>query len=219
MRNILRQAVKYNPPPKKKVSNICYNGIAKHQKQEEGYLLGKTVFWKLPAGQNLQKYSTSPQKHIKIFFCLFASAGRKHKSFILHKIKNKKSTAGHSFTIFMTTSTAVPVKKISCKAQKYFARYFPVYPIWFCGLALKSKLCEPALSRKRKILIISLQSQPTLVGWTHNTETPVIAAVVRVFVVIPGRHFTAGSTVEPRAATLYAVRTRRRAGQYLFIRT
>ena len=34
------QAVKYNSP-KKKVSNICYNGIAKHQKQEEGNL------WKL----------------------------------------------------------------------------------------------------------------------------------------------------------------------------
>ena len=53
---------------------------------------------------------------------------------------------------------------------------------------------------------------------THNTETVVVVAVVRV-VVVPVRHGTVGSIVVPRAATLYAVRTRRRAGQYLFIRT
>ena len=76
----------------------------------------------------------------------------------------------------------------------------------------------PALPRKRKILIISLQSQPTLVGRTHNTETIVIVAVVRV-VVVPVRNLAVVIVVIPGTTALYAVRTRRRAGLYLFIRT
>ena len=47
---------------------------------------------------------------------------------------------------------------------------------------------------------------------THNTETVVVVvAVVRV-VAVPARHGTDGSIAAPRAATKYAVRTRRRAG-------
>ena len=71
----------------------------------------------------------------------------------------------------------------------------------------KAYRAGPALPRKRKILIISLQSQPTLVGWTHNTETKVVVAVIRV-VVVPIRHGTVRSQIHthllwicvPRAA-------------------
>ena len=64
----------------------------------------------------------------------------------------------------------------------------------------------------------------------NQAEAIVLVAVVRV-VVVPVSHGTVGSIVVPRAAArvlftklgklcvLYAVRTRRRAGLYLFIRT
>ena len=46
-------------------------------------------------------YPMSPQKHIKIFFCLFASAGRKHKGFILHKNPMKKTILLYKNIIFV----------------------------------------------------------------------------------------------------------------------
>ena len=106
----------------------------------------------------------------------------------------------------MTTSTAVPVKKI-CKALLCFARYFPVYPIWFCALALKSKLRR-----------------------ANKAEAQVVVPVRRS-VVVPVANRRVVGVVVPRAATrvlftklgklcvFYAVRTRRRAGLNLFIRT
>ena len=47
--------------------------------------------------------------------------------------------AERSFTILMTTSTAVPVKNrkaLFCAV----ARYFPVYPIWSARFAFKGRL-------------------------------------------------------------------------------
>ena len=49
---------------------------------------------------------------------------------------------------------------------------------------------------------------------THNTETKVVVAVVRV-VVVPIRHGTVRSIVVPRATAFDAVRTGRRAGHHL----
>ena len=53
---------------------------------------------------------------------------------------------------------------------------------------------------------------------THNTETVVVVAVVRV-VVVPVRNLAVVIVVIPGTTALYAVRTRRRAGLNLFIRT
>ena len=148
--------------------------------------------------------------------------------FFVKLIKNQYSTKYKSRAWafarddLWATSTS-PAKALHCTEKPYPADKSPVLKVFKGGLRLLPAACValragPALPRKRKILIISLQSQPTLVGWTHNTETVVIVAVVRV-VVVPIRHGTVGSIVVPRAATLYAVRTRRRAGLYLFIRT
>ena len=46
---------------------------------------------------------------------------------------------------------------------------------------------------------------------THNTETAELVAEARA-AAAPRRHGTVGSIAAPRAATPYAVRTRRRAG-------
>ena len=86
----------------------------------------------------------------------------------------------------MTTSTAVPVKKI-CKALLCFARYFPVYPIWFCALALKSKL-----------------------RGANKAEAQVVVPVRRS-VVVPVANRRVVGVVVPRSTPFDTVRTRRRA--------
>ena len=87
-----------------------------------------------------------------------------------------------------------------CTEKPYNAGKSPVLKVFTGGLRLLPAACV------------------ALRAGTHNTETVVVVAVVRV-VVVPIRHGTVGSIVVPRAATLYAVKTRRRAGLYLFIRT
>ena len=97
-----------------------------------------------------------------------------------------------------------------------FARYFPVYPIWFCGLALKSKLRGPALPRKRKILMISLQSQPTLVGWANKAEAHVVVSVFRKRVG-PVANIRADGVGFPRTTPDDMGQTRRRAERVGFL--
>ena len=93
----------------------------------------------------------------------------------------------------MTTSTAVPVKKI-CKALLCFARYFPVYPIWFCALALKSKL-----------------------RGANKAEAQVVVPVRRS-VVVPVANRRVVGVVVPRTTPFDTVRTRRRAEPCCFCR-
>ena len=87
-----------------------------------------------------------------------------------------------------------------CTEKPYPAGKSPVLKVFKGGLRLLPAACV------------------ALRAGTHNTETIVVVTVVRV-VVIPIRHGTVGSIVVPRTATLNAVRTRRRAGLNLFIRT
>ena len=79
-----------------------------------------------------------------------------------------------------------------------FARYFPVYPIWFCALALKSKL-----------------------RGANKAEAQVVVPVRRS-VVVPVANRRVVGVVVPRTTSFDAVRTRRRAepccfaGKYRF---
>ena len=93
----------------------------------------------------------------------------------------------------MTTSTAVPVKKI-CKALLCFARYFPVYPIWFCALTSKSKL-----------------------RGANKAEAQVVVPVRRS-VVVPVANRRVVGVVVPRTTPFDTVRTRRRAEPCRFCR-
>ena len=68
--------------------------------------------------------------------------------------------AERSFTILMTTSTAVPVKKNRKALFCAVARYFPVYPIWSARFAFKGRL-----------------------RGANKAEAQVVVAVVRVVVV------------------------------------
>ena len=76
-----------------------------------------------------------------------------------------------SFTFqFSARATAqVRQKHLHCMGKAYNAGKSPVLKVFKGGLRLLPAACValragPALPRKRKILIISLQSQPTLVG-------------------------------------------------------
>ena len=100
--------------------------------------------------------------------------------------------AERSFTILMTTSTAVPVKNrkaLFCAV----ARYFPVYPIWSARFAFKGRL-----------------------RGANKAEAQVVVAVVRV-VVVPVADRRVVGVVVPGATTFDAVRTRRRAEPCRFL--
>ena len=106
-------------------------------------------------------------------------------------------------------------KYLHCTEKPHFARQSGSKSFYggLRKLSCRRKLIEldPHFRQRRKILIISLQSQPTLVGGTHNTETKVVVAEVRA-AVVPIRHGTARSIAAPRATATDAARTRRRAG-------
>ena len=92
--------------------------------------------------------------------------------------------AERSFTILMTTSTAVPVKNrkaLFCAV----ARYFPVYPIWSARFAFKGRL-----------------------RGANKAEAQVVVAVVRV-VVVTVRNRRVVSVVIPRTTAVNAGRPRR----------
>ena len=77
---------------------------------------------------------------------------------------------------FFSTSTAqVRQKHLHCTEKAYNAGKSPVLKVFKGGLRLLPAACValragPTLPRKRKILIISLQSQPTLVCCANKAE-------------------------------------------------
>ena len=105
----------------------------------------------------------------------------------------------------MTTSTAVPVKKI-CKALLCFARYFPVYPIWFCALALKSKLRGANKAEAQVVVPVR-----------RSVVVPVANRRV-VGVVVPRTTPRVLFTKLGKLCVFYTVRTRRRAEPCCFCR-
>ena len=106
-------------------------------------------------------------------------------------------------------------KYLHCTEKPHFARQSGSKSFYggLRKLSCRRKLIEldPHFRQRRKILIISLQSQPTLVGGTHNTETIVVVAVIRV-VVVPISNLAVIAVVIPTAAALNSVRTRRGTG-------
>ena len=107
-----------------------------------------------------------------------------------------------SFTFqFSARATAqVQQKHLHCTEKPYPAGKSPVLKVFKDGLRLLPAACV------------------ALRAGTHNTETVVVVAVVRV-VVVPVRNLAVVIVVIPGTTALYAVRTRRRAGLNLFIRT
>ena len=97
-------------------------------------------------------------------------------TFLHTPIQNKKAGFERSQGTTCGLPAQVRQKHLHCTGKAYNAGKSPVLKVFKGGLRLLPAACValkagPALLRKRKILIISLQSQPAPAGWTHNTET------------------------------------------------
>ena len=93
---------------------------------------------------------------------------------------------------------------------------FSGLPYMVLRVGIKSKLRGPALPRKRKILIISLQSQPTLVGRANKAEAREAAPARRSAAALVANRHAAGVEV-PKTTPHDTVRTRRRAERVGFL--
>ena len=107
-----------------------------------------------------------------------------------------------SFTFqFSARATAqVQQKHLHCTEKPYPAGKSPVLKVFKDGLRLLPAACV------------------ALRAGTHNTETKAVEAVGRVEVVLD-RNLAVVIAAKPRTTATHAVRTRRRAGLNLFIRT
>ena len=123
--------------------------------------------------------------------------------------------------VFSTSTAQVRQKHLHCTEKAYNAGKSPVLKVFKGGLRLLPAACValragPTLPRKRKILIISLQSQPTLVGRANKAEAQEA---------VPGRRSAAAPVANrrapgvevPRTTPHDTVRTRRRAERVGFL--
>ena len=105
--------------------------------------------------------------------------------------------------VFSTSTAQVRQKHLHCTEKAYNAGKSPVLKVFKGGLRLLPAACvalraEPTLPRKRKILIISLQSQPTLVCCANKAEANEVVAPVRRSAVVPVTNRHDVGVVEPR---------------------
>ena len=123
---------------------------------------------------------------------------------------------------FFSTNTAqVRQKHLHCTEKAYNAGKSPVLKVFKGGLRLLPAACValragPALPRKRKILIISLQSQPTLVCCANKAEAH-SAVPERRSAAVPIANRRVAGVVVPRTTPTDTARTRPRAERVGFL--
>ena len=124
----------------------------------------------------------------------------------LRSVKKLTARADKMFIcvkVFSTSTAQVRQKHLHCTEKAYNTGKSPVLKVFKGGLRLLPAACValragPTLPRKRKILIISLQSQPTLVGCANKADANEVVAPVRRSAVVPVTNRHDVGVVEPR---------------------